>query len=94
MERVGRITEMEKRLDSALAAVRAMESALALYAGAQEDIRALEAYYTGDAWRADFEADEQGLLPEGLRRGVLSEDGIAQLLDDNDALRQSLRELL
>ncbi len=94
MDREGRITEMEKRLDSALAAVRAMESALALYAGAQEDIRALEAYYTGDDWRADFEADERGLLPEGLRRGVLSEDGIAQLLDDNDALRQSLRELL
>ena len=94
MERVERITEMEEKLHAALAAVRAMESALDLYAEAQEEIRALEAYYTGDAWRADFEADEQGLLPEGLRRGVLSEDGIAQLLDENDELRQHLREIL
>ena len=40
----------------------------------------LEAYYTSPAWRTDFEADEAGLLPPDLKRGVLSEDGIYNLL--------------
>ncbi|MCR5782856.1 MAG: DUF4298 domain-containing protein [Clostridia bacterium] len=42
----------------------------------------LEAYYTSGEWREDFEADEAGLLPPDLPRGVLSEDGIYNLLED------------
>ena len=42
----------------------------------------LEAYYTSPAWRTDFEADEAGLLPPDLKRGVLSEDGIYNLLEE------------
>ena len=41
----------------------------------------LDAYYTGDAWKRDFADDEAGLLPPSLRRGVLSEDGVSDLLD-------------
>ena len=48
---------------------------------ARETLRELEAYYTGPLWMEDFAADEAGLLPEGLKRGVLSEDGIDHLLD-------------
>ena len=42
----------------------------------------LEAYYTSDAWKQDFASDEAGLLPEKLKRGVLSEDGIYNLLEE------------
>ncbi|MBP3798715.1 MAG: DUF4298 domain-containing protein [Ruminococcus sp.] len=42
----------------------------------------LSAYYTSDAWKNDFAADEAGLLPKDLKRGVLSEDGIYDLLDE------------
>ncbi len=48
---------------------------------AVEAAEALEAYYTGDLWKLDFAADEAGLLPEALRRGVLSEDGIYNALE-------------
>lgn len=41
----------------------------------------LESYYTSGDWLADFEADEAGLLPEDMKRGVLSEDGLSDLLD-------------
>jgi hypothetical protein len=41
----------------------------------------LESYYTSGDWLADFEADEAGLLPKDLKRGVLSEDGLHDLLD-------------
>ena len=42
----------------------------------------LEAYYTGDDWKRDFADDEAGLLPKELKRGVLSEDGLYNLLDE------------
>ncbi len=45
------------------------------------DLKELEAYYTSPEWREDYAADEAGLLPEGLKRGVLSQDGIWNLLD-------------
>ena len=45
-------------------------------------ISELEAYYTSDEWKQDFAADEAGLLPKGLKRGVLSEDGIYNLLEE------------
>lgn len=41
----------------------------------------LAAYYASDEWKADFRADELGLLPKDLPRGVLSEDGIYNLLE-------------
>ena len=34
-------------------------------------------------WIDDFTADEQGLLPQDLKRGVLSEDGISSMLERN-----------
>ena len=42
----------------------------------------LEAYYESVKWRKDFENDEAGLLPKNLKRGVLSEDGIYNLLEE------------
>lgn len=40
----------------------------------------LTAYYESPQWLADYEADEQGLLPPDLKRGVLSQDGVYNLL--------------
>ena len=40
----------------------------------------LTAYYDSPQWLADYEADEQGLLPPDLKRGVLSQDGIFNFL--------------
>ena len=45
-------------------------------------ISELEAYYESVKWRRDFENDEAGLLPKNLKRGVLSEDGIYDLLEE------------
>ena len=45
-------------------------------------ISELKAYYESVKWRKDFESDEAGLLPKNLKRGVLSEDGINDLLDE------------
>ena len=61
----------------------ALTAALDGYDLARADFRELAAYYEGADWRQDFEDDEAGLLPspDELPRGVLSEDGIYDLLE-------------
>jgi len=44
-------------------------------------IKELEGYYGSTEWKKDYSDDVQGLLPEELKRGVLSEDGIYNLRD-------------
>ncbi len=45
-------------------------------------VRELDVYYGSKEWREDLNADEAGLLPADLKRGVLSEDGIYDLLTE------------
>ena len=49
--------------------------------GSPELLKQLSDYYGSDAWKRDFAADEAGLLPKDLKRGVLSEDVIYDLLE-------------
>lgn len=50
--------------------------------GSPELLKALSDYYSSSAWKRDYAADEAGLLPKDLKRGVLSEDGIYNLLEE------------
>ncbi len=43
----------------------------------------LVAYLQSGYWLSDYEADERGELPRGLKRGVLSQDGLYDLLSEN-----------
>ena len=47
-----------------------------------EKLRLLEAYYTSGQWREDYEADERSELPPDLKRGVLSQDALYDLLEE------------
>ena len=42
----------------------------------------LSGYYVSEVCKQNFVDDEAGLLPEDLKRGVLSEDGLWNLLSD------------
>ena len=53
-------------------------------------IHELEAYYGSDEWKQDFADDEAGRLPKQLKRGVLSEDGIYNLLERYAAEEQEI----
>lgn len=37
-------------------------------------------YYESGEWLKDFKLDEQGLIPKDIKRGVLSEDGVYNLI--------------
>ena len=91
-EQITRIRQMERRLNTALAAVKRLTTALDKWEAAQEAIAALDEYYGSDVWRQDLADDEAGLLPEGLKRGVLSEDGIWNMLSDYRELNDRLQE--
>lgn len=79
---------MERRLERATAALDALEAALDGYEAVQDDLAALDAYLGSPEWHADRADDEAGRLPAGLRRGVLSEDAIWNLLERHRRIRR------
>ena len=92
MKRIDRITHMEGLLDKSVEVIARLEQAIEDFDAIQPDIAELEAYYTSPQWRKDFEADEAGKLPKNLKRGVLSEDGIWNVLEDYTRLKEALCE--
>ena len=85
-QQIARIRRMERHLNAAVAAVKRLEAALDKWKSVQEAIAALDEYYGSDLWKQDLADDEAGLLPDDLKRGVLSEDGIWNLLEDARAI--------
>ena len=56
----------------------------------REDLKNLEHYYETE-WMKDYESDEKGELPSDLKRGVLSEDGLYDLLYDAKLYDQNFK---
>ena len=94
MTNIERITEMEQRFDRVDEALRALEIAVDTITKLEDDILKLDAYYSSDEWKADFRSDELGLLPQDLKRGVLSEDAIWNLLGRVDAVKHRMLDFV
>ena len=92
MNQIERIKQMEERFERASKAIKRLSNALDEYEEAQKDIAALSEYYGSDEWKQDFADDEAGHLPQNLKRGVLSEDGIWNVLEDNKELAKRIRD--
>lgn len=73
---------MEELFDLAMEAMKESTMNLATYTKAQKAIAILSEYYGSKEWKQDYTDDEAGLLPKELKRGVLSEDGLWNLLSD------------
>lgn len=80
--------ELEQARQNLERARMSFEQACRDFEAAQAAIAELEAYYASSEWRADFEADVAGNLPADLKRGVLSEDGIWDLLEEWKELKE------
>ena len=70
LDRIERVEKYERLFDEATASHD------------PEKLAALEAYYTFGQWREDYEADERGELSPDLKRGVLSQDALYDLLEE------------
>ena len=79
--RTDRIAHYEEIMDRIIRIVKLDGITPGVYESVLPGLKELEAYYTSPEWQEDYAADEAGLLPEGLKRGVLSQDGISDLLD-------------
>ena len=87
---LSRVKRMEKSFAKVSAATQNLAEALDKFDTLQADIKRLEKYKSSGQWLKDYEADERGEIPAGTPRGVLSEDGLYNLLTDIDALRERL----
>ena len=81
---------MEGILDKATQKMDALEKKIKEFEAFQSEIRKLEAYYTSLQWKADYAADEAGQYPDKLKRGVLSQDGIWNMLERNRELTRRI----
>lgn len=79
---LARVREMEERYDRLTRVLAGLEDALAAYRRVRPDLEALREYMDSGQWKTDFERDEAGEIPAGLKRGVLSEDGLYDLLQE------------
>ena len=73
LERIGRIEQAFDQVSAAFACG-------ALDEETRENIRLLEDYVLSGRWLRDYALDEQGYWPRGLKRGVLSQDALDDLL--------------
>lgn len=90
---IKRIRQMERHFTRAASAIEKLSTALTKYEDVQEDIAALSDYYGSELWKQDFDDDEARRLPVELKRGVLSEDSIWNLLEALSELRQRAKRL-
>ncbi len=81
---------MERHLERISHAVIQLSTLIDEYDDVREAAQNLDDYYGSDDWKEDFAADEAGLLPAGMKRGVLSEDAIWNVLEDWRELNQTL----
>ena len=91
MEQIERIRCMEQLFDFVSESIMELPTTLDKYDKIQEAIATLSDYYSSNEWKQDYADDEVGLLPKDLKRGVLSEDGIWNLLSDWRELEERLR---
>ena len=91
--KIRRVRKMEEILDTANRLIETYDEHPEEYLAFQPEIKILEEYYASADWKADFEADESGEFPEDLKRGVLSEDGIYNLLERNREILRKVRKM-
>ena len=77
---IDRVIEMEARYDRVILGLVGQGEI------DREDLDTLRKYLDSGQWQKDFEADEAGEIPVDIKRGVLSEDGLYNLLEEVDEL--------
>ena len=83
-ERLLRIIKMERYFDELLAENLRTRGLYSASKTLQDKLNELKSYYQNGLWLQDYESDERGELPRGLKRGVLSQDALYNFLSDLD----------
>ena len=78
---IERISKMEQYFDILQEMANTNMDAFKSDESVKEMFRILMQYYDGGQWLQDYELDEKGLIPQNLKRGVLSEDAVYDFLE-------------
>ena len=81
---IARIQQMEQYFEDIGDAMRHCPEKLYEDEEIQRKLHTLVDYQESGQWLKDYEADERGELPADLKRGVLSQDGLYNLLNEID----------
>lgn len=81
-EVIARIQQMEQYMDEVSEVVKNSPATRKEDVEFRKKVEILAAYMDSGQWLADYEADERGELPADLKRGVLSQDGLYNLLEE------------
>lgn len=89
-----RVREMEDRYDELTRVLAGLDDAISEYKAFKPELQVLREYMESGQWKKDFEADEAGQIPAEVKRGVLSEDGLFDLLQGADKILNLAKEVL
>ena len=82
--KIKRVKKMEAYFDEVLLVLEKEKMTINRNVDIKEKIQTLRRYQESGQWLKDYESDERGEFPSDLKRGVLSQDGLYNLLIDVD----------
>ena len=92
--RIARLRKLEDDFNLVREVIDTLQDAVEDYDAVQRRIKRLTEYQESGEWLKDFEADERGEFPKDMPRGVLSEDGLDNLLSDIASVRARIAALV
>lgn len=92
-DKIRRVEKMEKIMDKSADIFRELNEALDKLEENLPDYKKLDKYYSSENWFLDAEDFNNGVLPQDLKCGVLSEDGAYNLLGENHELAIRMVEI-
>ena len=90
---INRIIINEERFDKVSNSVKKLEEALSDFESTKKDLLLLNKYYGNKNWHKDKEAYENCKI-ERIKAGVLSEDGVYNMLCDLDEIIKDMKRVI
>lgn len=87
------VKTMDRAFNRACGALGELDEDLFSFEKVLDTVAELEKYQSSGLWKKDFEADETGKLPPDAARGVLSEDGLYNFLQDFDRIMEKMKKI-
>ena len=92
-DKIKRVEEMENIMDKSADIFMELNMVLNKLEENQTDYKKLDEYYSSENWFLDVEDFNNGVLPQDLKCGVLSEDGAYNLFGENHELAIRMVEI-
>ncbi len=92
-EQLRRVAHMEDIFDHVSAALDSLGLAVREYSALRPELLQLENYYENGQWMSDFLAEREDAFPKDMKRGILTEDAIYDLLTEVERVKQGLNDL-